>query len=206
METRLPACIVVSDGMGSRFAGRSAPKPDSDVAVMIRSQLPLASLRGELTDTITKANGNIVIEYSVLRTAIKEGILRERLLAMLSGAFALLAAVLAGVGLYGVIAYIVVRRTNEIGVRMALGAMPSSILRLIVGEAARMLMSGAVIGIAFALILMKAASSLLYGLKAWDPITIGLSVVGLAIVTVGASLVPARRAAHMDPMVALREQ
>ncbi|HEY0566355.1 MAG TPA: ABC transporter permease, partial [Terriglobales bacterium] len=182
------------------------PKPDADVALMIRSQLPLASLRGAITDTVTKANRSIVIDYSVMRSDIKKSLLRERLLAMLSGAFALLAAVLAGVGLYGVIAYIVVRRTNEIGVRMALGAMPSSILRLIVGEAAKMLMSGAVIGIVFALILMKTASSLLYGLKAWDPVTIGLSVAGLAIVTVGASLVPATRAAHMDPMVALREQ
>jgi predicted permease len=182
------------------------PKPETGVAFLIRSQLPLASLRGEVTDTITKANRNIVIDYSVMRSDINESLLRERLLAMLSGGFALLAALLAGVGLYGVIAYIVVRRTNEIGVRMALGAMPSAILRLIVGEAARMLASGAVIGIIFALLLMKTASSLLYGLTSWDPTTLALSVAGLAIVTVGASFVPAARAAKMDPMVALREQ
>jgi ABC-type antimicrobial peptide transport system permease subunit len=166
----------------------------------------LASLKGSVDAVIHNASGQVVYQYSVLRTNVDDALLRERLLASLSGAFALLAAILASAGLYGVISYIVVRRTNEIGVRMALGALPVSILRMIVSEAAKLLALGAVGGLVLAVLLMRVASSLLYGLKSYDPATIAVSVAGMAVVTIAASLIPAARAARLDPVVALREQ
>ena len=132
--------------------------------------------------------------------------LKERLLAILSSFFGLLAAVLATIGLYGVMAYMVARRTNEIGIRMALGAAPSQMLAMVLGEAGRLLCIGVAAGIILALAVGKWAASLLFGLKPYDPAIMGMACLGLAIVAVLASAVPARRAAKLQPMVALREE
>src|SRR5262249_43330257 len=110
------------------------------------------------------------------------------------------------VGLYGVIAYIVVRRTNEIGIRMALGAQPAAILKMIVSEAATLLGAGIAIGVLLAIVAARTAKGLLYGLEPYDMSTILVASLGLGVVTVMASLLPASRAARLDPMVALREQ
>jgi len=183
-----------------------ADAPEPGTAIMIRSGLPLSALKGSVDEAIHNASGQVVYQYSVLRTSVNDALLRERLLANLSGAFAILAGILASVGLYGVIAYIVVRRTNEIGVRIAMGALPSSIVSMIVSEAAKLLALGVLGGVVLAVLLMRAATSLLYGLNSYDPMTIAISIAGLAVVTIAASLVPAVRAARLDPMVALREQ
>jgi len=132
--------------------------------------------------------------------------LRERLLAMLSSFFGILAAVLATIGLYGMIAYIVARRTNEIGIRMALGASPRQILAMVVGEAGSLLVVGVMIGAVLAVAAGKSASTLLYGLKPYDPLTLVLAAAGLGAVAIAASLLPARRAAKLEPMVALRDE
>jgi ABC-type antimicrobial peptide transport system permease subunit len=132
--------------------------------------------------------------------------LRERLLATLSSFFGLLAAVLATVGLYGVIAYMVARRTNEIGIRMALGASPRQILAMVVGEAGSLLIVGVMIGTVLAVAAGKSAATLLYGLKPYDPLTLVLAAAGLGAVAIAASLLPARRAAKLEPMVALRDE
>jgi len=181
-------------------------KPDNGTEMMIRSSLSLEPLLESLRHAIAEQNPAITIDFHVLNQDITRSLLRERLLATLSGFFGLLAAVLATVGLYGVIAYLVVRRTNEIGIRMALGATPGRILRMVVGEAAFLLSIGIAIGCVLALSSGKLAATLLYGLKPYDPLVFVVAATGLAAIAVAASLLPARRAAHLEPTVALREE
>jgi ABC-type antimicrobial peptide transport system permease subunit len=127
-------------------------------------------------------------------------------MAALSLIFGFLAIVLATVGLYGVISYMLTRRTNEIGIRMALGATKSRVLQMILTEAAQLLLLGLCIGIVAALGLTRYAESMLFGLKAHDPAIITGACVLLGSIGILASGVPALRAARLDPMVALREE
>ena len=127
-------------------------------------------------------------------------------MATLSGFFGFLAVVLATVGLYGVMSYMVARRRSEIGIRMALGASRGDVLNLVLREAGMLLAVGLAIGTGLAIAAGRTASSLLFGLKATDPITIGLSVTLLAAVAIVASFIPAMRAARVEPMLALREE
>ena len=116
----------------------------------------------------------------------------------------MLATLLAAVGLYGVLAYTVAQRTREIGVRMALGADAGQVRAMVMRQVARMMVVGAVVGIAAALGAGRAASSLLYGLKGHDPVVFTLGVLVLTLVALGAGYSPARRASRVEPMQALR--
>ncbi|HTS05729.1 MAG TPA: FtsX-like permease family protein, partial [Candidatus Eisenbacteria bacterium] len=136
----------------------------------------------------------------------KDGLLKERLLALLSSFFGILAAILAAVGLYGVMAYMVARRTNEIGIRMALGAAPLKMLEMVLGEAGKLCAVGVAVGTVITLAVGRWAASLLFGLKPYDPAMIAMACLGLAAVSVLASTIPARRAAKLQPMIALREE
>ena len=122
-------------------------------------------------------------------TTIRDGLLRERLMATLSGFFGFLAA-LAAIGLYGVMSYTVVRRTNEIGIRMTLGADRREIVAMVMGEAARLVGWGLGAGLVLALAGGRAARALLFGLQPHDPITLGAAAVLLAAVALAASYVP----------------
>jgi putative ABC transport system permease protein len=123
---------------------------------------------------------------------------------ILLAAFAALAVAMSCVGIFGVTSYLIGERTREIGVRMALGAQRSDVLRLVVGQGARMVFLGVLIGIAASLALTRLMSNQLYGVSARDPITfIGVAVV-LLIVAVFACYIPARRATTIDPIIALR--
>jgi ABC-type antimicrobial peptide transport system permease subunit len=166
----------------------------------------LASLISSIKHTANDINPSLVLTFSVLKTQIREGLLREQLMATLSGFFGALATILAMVGLYGVISYMVVRRRNEIGVRMALGASRNDILVMVLREAAILLGIGLVTGTALALAAGTAAASMLYGLKPRDPLTLGAAITGMIIVALLASLLPAQRAATVHPMEALREE
>jgi ABC-type antimicrobial peptide transport system permease subunit len=127
-------------------------------------------------------------------------------MATLSGFFGFLAAILAMIGLYGVISFMVVRRRNEIGVRMALGADRNAILGMIMREAVALLGIGLIIGTVLALIAGGTASALLFGLRPSDPWTLTMAAVSLAAVAAAASFLPARRAATLDPIQALHEE
>jgi ABC-type antimicrobial peptide transport system permease subunit len=140
------------------------------------------------------------------QTRIRDGFARERLMAVLSGVFGLLAAVLAMLGLYGIISYLVARRRNEVGIRMALGAERQQVMRMFLRDALRLVMIGLVIGTFVSLIAMRGAASLLFGLKSYDPITLSLAGALLASVAAVASFLPAYRAAKLDPMIALRDE
>ena len=127
-------------------------------------------------------------------------------MAILAGAFGVLAGTLATLGLYGVIAYTVARRRNEIGVRVALGADRARVLRLVLREAALLLGLGLMVGTGLALWAGRVASALLFGLKPYDPATLALAIALLSAVALLASYRPAHRAGRMEPMLALREE
>jgi len=180
--------------------------PDTSGQIIVHSNGSLEPVVGELRRAMAEVNPEISIDFYSFAERIKDGLLRERLLAMLSGFFGLLAAILATVGLYGVMAYMVARRTNEIGLRMALGAAPAKMLEMVLGEAGKLCGVGVVVGIVVTLAVGRWAASLLFGLKPYDPAMIATACLGLAAVSVLASTVPARRAAKLQPMVALREE
>lgn len=181
-------------------------RPGTDAQILIRSRASLVTLMTAIKNTASEASPNMDISFSTLRTTIQNGLLRDRLMARLSGFFGVLAVLLAVVGLYGVISYMVARRRNEIAIRMAMGAGRESIVKLVMREAAVLLTAGLIIGAVVALAGGKAAASMLFGLKPWDVPTFALAMSGLAIVAVLASLLPALRAARLDPMAALREE
>ncbi|HET6217355.1 MAG TPA: ABC transporter permease [Acidobacteriaceae bacterium] len=180
--------------------------PDEVSQLMIRSDEPLLPLISSIKRAAKDINPSLVLTFSVLKTQIREGLLRERLMATLSAFFGVLATILAMVGLYGVISYMVARRRNEIGVRIALGANRNNILLMVLREAAILLVIGLGIGTGLALAAGSAAASMLYGLKPRDPLTLGAAIAGMVVVALLASLLPAQRAATVHPMEALREE
>jgi len=180
--------------------------PGTDAQIIIRSRAGLVGLTSAIKNTAEAVNPNMDISFSSLRTTIEEGLLRDRLMARLSGFFAVLAVVLAVIGLYGVMSYMVARRRNEIAIRMALGAEPASIIRLVMRESGTLLLAGLVIGTALALAGGQAATAMLFGLKPTDPFTLGAALLSLSLVAALASLLPANRASRNDPMKALRDE
>jgi len=180
--------------------------PEENSTLMVRSDEPLLPLISSLKQAAREMNPEIMLNFSVFKTQIRDGLLRESLMATLSGFFGALATVLAMIGLYGVISYMVVRRRTEIGVRIALGANRGSILWMVLREAAILLGIGLAIGTALALAASTAAASMLYGLQARDPLTLATAIAGMAVVALVASLLPAQRAATVHPMTALREE
>ncbi len=188
------------------FPRSQLEKPYPSVTLLIRSRLGTAGLLNSVKSAIGGVSPEINIQFVVLRTQIRDSLVQDQLMAALCGFFGALAVFLAAIGLYGVISYTVVRRTNEIGIRMALGAERSGIIRLILGEVSVLIGIGVAVGAGLTLAGSKAAGSLLYGLKVNDPVTLALAIAVLAAVGVTASFMPARRASKVDPMVALRNE
>ncbi len=178
--------------------------PNADLNYLIRSQLPLETISSEVKSIAALGNPAISIEFHVLRTTVRDSLLRERLMALLSGFFGVLAVVLATIGLYGVISYMVTRRQNEIGIRMALGASSAKVLQLVLADAGVMMGAGLAAGTVLTVLLSRLAGSLVFGMSPNDPETIVMAGAGLAAVALLASYIPARRAARLDPMVTLR--
>ena len=125
-------------------------------------------------------------------------------MAKLSGFFGLLAALIAAVGLYGVMSYLVARRTNEIGIRIALGARKRDVLSLVLRNAALLLASGLILGAILSVAVAQAARAMLFGLKPTDPVVLVAAIAGLGFLALLACFLPARRATRVDPLVALR--
>jgi putative ABC transport system permease protein len=180
--------------------------PDPDAQMVVRSTLPPAALLPALKEALERTSPLMTYDFRNLREQIVWSLRRERLMAALSGLFGLLAVSLAMAGLYGVISYTVARRTQEIGIRMALGANGSRILGMVMREAGMLLGIGLVTGAALALYASQVAAKLLYNLQPDDPLTFAAAVIVLGAVAVAASYLPAWRASRLDPMVALREE
>jgi putative ABC transport system permease protein len=171
----------------------------------VRTERDPAQMAATLHGVIARLDPNLPVNnMRSLDEQISDSMFNDKLVAMLSVSLALLAALLAALGLYGVLTYVVARRTREIGIRMALGGQRADILRLIIGEGARLTIIGGAIGIIVALIATRWVASLLYGVTARDPLTFVGVIVLLAIVSGAACYLPARRAMRVDPMVALR--
>jgi len=165
---------------------------------------PIQTLRS-VPAIVQHIDGTLPVEnLKTLPQQVKENVFLDRMISSLSASFALLATILAAVGLYGMLAYSVAQRTREIGVRMALGADSWAVRRMVLGQMAVLTLIGGVIGVAAAIGIGRGASSLLFDVKGSDPAVLALSAVLLAIVALGAGLIPAVRASRVDPMQALR--
>jgi predicted permease len=172
--------------------------------VMMHSNLAPAAVAEAAKRIIAEKHPDVVTQFADFQKEIRDGLVEERLMAMLSGFFGLLAVLLAVVGLYGVISYIVAMRRNEIGIRMALGASRGDVVGIIVRQTLALLALGVGVGVVLTLAAVRSASSLLFGLQPNDPLTfVGASAILVSIALI-ASFLPARRASRVDPMVALR--
>ena len=187
------------------FPAAQDAQPDLYPSVMIRSNVPAPALIAAVKRAMAELNPDIGFEFHVFRSEIRKTLLREQLMASLSGFFGLLAAMLATIGLYGVMSYMVARRRDEIGIRMALGAGRGDVSRLILGEAVLLLGVGLAVGTGLALAAGRATASMLFGLEPRDPAAILAAVGLLAAAAVVAGYLPARRAARLYPMTALRQ-
>jgi predicted permease len=173
-------------------------------SIMIRSDLAPAAVAAAAKRVIAEKHPDVVTSFADFQKEIRGGLVEERLMATLSGFFGFLGVLLAVIGLYGVISYIVAMRRNEIGIRMALGASRAEVVGIILRQTLVVLALGLGIGVALALVAVRSAASVLFGLQPDDPLTfVGASAL-LLIIALIASFLPARRASRVDPMVALR--
>jgi len=185
-------------------AAQNAEIDDTPRFVM-HASTALPATTAAATRTLVDLSPAIVVQYQSMRSIVEATLVRDRLMATLTGFLGALAVLIATVGLYGVMAYTVTRRKVEIGIRMALGADRGTVIRMIIREAAVLLMIGAALGLVGAVPGARAAAALLYGLQPWDVPTFAGSVMLLGVVTLVASGLPAWRASRVAPTAALRE-
>jgi predicted permease len=188
------------------LASTQDPYPNMGRRYLVRSQLPPETLTADISRSLMGFNPGLDVRFQVFRSMVHESLLREQLLAKLSGLFGLLALLLASIGLYGLLSYGVASRTNEIGIRMALGAKTRNVLTLILREAMLLVIVGLAVGIPLALYAARFASSLLFDLSPSDPVSLSIAGAVLLVVALVAGYVPARRATKVDPLVALRDE
>ncbi len=180
--------------------------PDESLTVSLRATAPLDRVLPALRDAIRETSPTIAFMFRVFRNQVSESVRPQLVMATLSGFFGLLAILLAAIGLYGVMSYLVARRRNEIGIRMALGAGRADVVGMILKEAGVLMGIGLATGLVLAAVAARAAASLLFGLGPNDPTTLMLAAAGLATVGILSSFLPARRAANVNPVTALREE
>ena len=174
--------------------------------LVFRTAAPLAPVLAEVRRRVALVNPDIAIDFKVFETEIRERLVREQLMAWLAGFFGALAAVLATIGLYGVVSYMVVNRRGEIGIRLALGATGADIVRLMLAETALLLSIGLAAGALLCIPVARSAAVLLFGISPHDTATLVIAAAALALTAGLAGYVPARRAARVDPMLALRAE
>jgi predicted permease len=183
-------------------------RQDSTIGAMnfyVRTSLSPEQLVRTIPVVVAKLDPNLPVEeLKTMPQQVRENVFLDRMISTLAAAFAVLATLLAAVGLYGVLAYTVAQRTREIGVRMALGADGGRVRGMVLRQVGLMTLIGGVIGVAAALALGRAAKSLLFELEGHDPAVVLTAAAVLAAVALGAGYLPARRASKVEPMQALR--
>jgi predicted permease len=173
--------------------------------IYVRTQNASDSAYSVLRNEVKQVDASMPIyDLKTVERQLDETLLNDRLIALLSAGFGLLATLLASIGLYGVMAFVVARRRKELGLRLALGAEPSKVLWLVMKEVLILLSIGLAVGIPTAIGLGRYVSSQLYGIEPNDPLTAGSTVALLALVSAAAGMIPARRASRIDPILALR--
>lgn len=171
----------------------------------VRTSLPPEQMLPQIPALVKRLDASLPVEdLKTMPQQIRENVFLDRMISILASAFAVLATLLAAVGLYGVMAYSVTQRTREIGVRMALGADSGRVQGLVLRQVTWMLAIGGAVGLGAAFALGRAAQSLLWEIEPYDPVALGISVALLSVVALGAGYLPARRASRVDPMQALR--
>jgi putative ABC transport system permease protein len=177
----------------------------ADMSFVLRTASNPASVAAEARSVMQSASLDIpIFQVRPLSQALAQSISEPRFNLLLFAMFAILAVVLAAIGIYGVVSYLVTQRVHEIGIRMALGAAHTDVLAVVLGNGIKLSLIGVGIGLALSALLTRLMASLLYGVRPSDPVTLAVVSIVLAVVALVASYIPARRAAMVDPMVALR--
>jgi predicted permease len=179
----------------------------NDATYYVRTQTPSASAYTLVRNEVKQLDPAIpVYEMKTVEGQLDETLLTDRLIAMLSAGFGLVATLLASVGLYGVMAFVVAQRRKELGIRLALGAQPGFVIWLVMREVLLLLAIGLAVGIPAAMALGRYVAAQLYGIQAHDPLIATSTVLLLTLVSAAAGLIPAQRASRTDPMLALRQE
>jgi ABC-type antimicrobial peptide transport system permease subunit len=176
------------------------------MTLYVRTTAPSASIARQIREEAAQLDKNVFVDVETLKSHVDGSITRERLLALLSGFLGTLSLLLVAIGLYGVMAYSVTRRTVEIGIRIALGARPIDVLWMVLREGFLLVLAGVAIGLVVVWISSSVIAALLFGITTRDAATFACAVSIMAVVALLATLLPARRAARIDPMNALRKE
>jgi ABC-type antimicrobial peptide transport system permease subunit len=177
------------------------------MTVILKAAGNPSPLVAPLRRAVASIDRNVPVSpVTMIEELVGSSIAQPRFFATLATAFALLALVLAAIGIYGVMAYMVAQRTTEIGVRMALGATPFEVFQLVVGDGLKLTAAGIVLGVAGSVLVARWLTTMLFGVTPGDPRTLAITAAVLLLVAGAACFVPARRATRVDPMVALRAE
>ena len=198
--------LELSEEIGATmfFSMEQVNSSPTNSQLLIKSSLPQADITTAVKRTLNDINPRLPIIFQGFKAMIENSLLRERLLATLSGFFGVLALLLASIGLYGILSYGVASRTNEIGIRMALGAKQRDVLWLVLREALLLVLAGIAVGLPVIFLTARFIATLLYGLPPTDASSLSLATLLLVFVALLAGYWPARRATRIDPLVALR--
>jgi predicted lysophospholipase L1 biosynthesis ABC-type transport system permease subunit len=206
---------IVSDVRASAVDKPAAPTvyvpwgeiPGFRLAVGLRTRADAGAVAPALRDRIRRLDSQMIVSnVRTLDEVVSGAVSKPRFHLVLVASFAVLALALAAVGIYGVIAYLVSRRTREIGIRMALGARRGDVLRLVLGEGLRPVVLGVLAGAVVSAGTVRLLRTLLFGIAPLDPISFALAAMTMIVAATVAALLPARRAATIDPLVALRDE
>ena len=189
--------VFYTPGSPARLTGRS---------FVVRTNENTSASLGAIREAVLSVNKDIFVSVEPLQENVRRMLEPARMGAWFSGTVSLLALLIAATGIYGMLSYLVVERTSEIGIRMALGAQRRNVLLLIVGDGMKLVAVGIVIGVAAALVLTTVMSSLLFGLGQTDALTFATVSIGALAIALLACYIPARRATKVDPLVALRSE
>ena len=178
---------------------------ESDPTIVVRTALDSGASAAELRRVVSAVDPTVPIDrIETVQQLVSGSVAQPRFRTIILTAFSLLALVMASIGIYGVMNYLVIQRTREFGIRLSLGATPSDVLRLVLSRAARLIGVGAFLGLAVSVLLVRLIANLLFGTAPLDPLTFAAVPILLGAVALAASYIPARRAAKVDPMIALR--